>query len=171
MDYGGYTGYPGQTGLISAPQQLNADHTLTGFCCDYLALDDWLIRKAFKSKDKASQTFVVTDGTRVIGYYCLAAGSVMRKAVPGSLRRNMPDPIPVIVLGRLAVDNEFKGQNVGRGLLQDALLRANNVQQSIGARALIVHAIDPEAQRFYLRFGFREFPDDTLSLFMPLPWK
>jgi len=82
----------------------------------------------------------------------------------------MPDPIPVIVLGRLAVNEQFHSQNIGRGLLQDALLRANRVQQDIGARALIVHALDHSAQGFYKRFGFQEFPDDQLTLFMPLPW-
>lgn len=82
----------------------------------------------------------------------------------------MPDPIPVVILRRLAVDSEYGGQNIGRGLLQDALMRANEVQSIIGARALIVHAIDARTERFYRRFGFKAFPGDPLSLFMSLPW-
>ena len=95
----------------------------------------------------------------------------MHKGAPGSLKRNMPNPIPAIVLGRLAVDETYKGNNIGRGLLQDALIRSNKVQESIGARAVIVHALDNSAQKFYLRFGFQEFSEDSLSLFMQLPWE
>lgn len=157
--------------MIQKPEPLDIHHIPDAFECGYSSLNNWLQKKAIKNRKGASQTFVVTDDKRVVGYDCLAAGSIMHKGAAGALKRNMPDPIPVIVLGRLAVDDAYKGRNIGRGLLQDALIRSNNVQENIGARALIVHAIDEAAQKFYLKFGFREFPDDNLSLFMPLPWK
>ncbi len=156
--------------MIGEPEPLGSEHVLEGFSCGYDSLDNWLQKKALKNNVRASQTFVVTDENRVVGFYCLAAGGVEHAYAPGNIRRNMPDPIPVIILGRLAVDFEYRGQNIGRGLLQDALLRANKVQQNVGARALIVHALDETAQGFYLRYGFREFPGDSLSLFMSLPW-
>ncbi len=154
--------------MIQKPEPLEGHHILEEFECGYSSLDNWLQKKAIRNRLAASQTFVVTDEQRVVGYYCLAAGSVLHKNAGGALKRNMPNPIPVIVLGRLAVDNAYKGQNIGRGLLQDALLRANNVQKNIGARALIVHALDEAARGFYSKFGFRDFPNDHLSLFMPL---
>lgn len=157
--------------MISPPQPLDRNHVLDDFDCGYASLNSWLQKKALKNRKGASQTFVVTDDYRVVGYYCLAAGSVMHKGAPGSLKRNMPNPIPAIVLGRLAVDETYKGNNIGRGLLQDALIRSNKVQESIGARAVIVHALDNSAQKFYLRFGFQEFSEDSLSLFMQLPWE
>ncbi len=157
--------------MIQKPEALASRHILEGFECGTPSLDNWLQKKAIRNQMSASQTFVVTDDGRVVGYYCLAAGSVLHKDAGGTLKRNMPDPIPVLILGRLAVDNAYKGRNIGRGLLQDALLRANTVQQNIGARALIIHALDEAARGFYKKFGFREFPDDDLSLFMTLPWE
>ena len=102
------------------------------------------------------------------GYYCLAAGAVARAAAPGSIRRNMPDPVPVMVLGRLAVDSAWAGRGVGRGLLKDAILRTVRVADEAGVRALLAHAISPAAKAFYLKHGFRESPIEPMTVILNL---
>ncbi len=119
--------------------------------------------------DGASRTFVVCEGDIVIGYYCLSAGSVSRDSAPGNLRRNMPDPIPVVVLGRLAVHLDWAAQGIGRGLLKDAVMRTAGVAKEIGIRALLCHAISSDAKAFYLQFGFLESPLHPMTLMMPIP--
>lgn len=104
----------------------------------------------------------------MVGYYALAAGSVQRAAATGSVRRNMPDPVPAIVLGRLAVDRVWQGHGLGTDLLHDAVLRALRAAQEIGARVLLCHAINPRAQRFYLRHGFVESMFDPLVVMLDL---
>lgn len=117
----------------------------------------------------ASRTYVVCDEQcRVIGYYALAAGSIAADAAPGRLRRNMPDPLPVIVLGRLAVHCDWSGLGIGSGLLKDAVLRSIQASELIGVRALLCHAIDAEAKAFYLKHGFTESPLDPLTVLVGL---
>lgn len=111
---------------------------------------------------------MVCEGKRVIGYYALAAGSVQRVQTQGRIRRNMPDPIPAIVLGRLAVDQAWQGHGMGADLLQDAVLRALRASREIGARVLLCHAIDAAAQAFYLHHGFVESTFDPLTLMLDL---
>ncbi|MEP6479274.1 MAG: GNAT family N-acetyltransferase [Rhodoglobus sp.] len=108
----------------------------------------------------ASRTFVSvdSDSDEVAGYYCLSASSLLLEAAPGSVRRNMPSPIPVILIGRLAVDQKFKGQRLGVSLLQHALLKGLEASRIVGARAFIVDALDDDAERFYSRFGFTLMP-------------
>src|SRR5690348_4037305 len=109
---------------ISAPQKLSSDHDLSQFDCGEAALDDWLRRRALQNEESgASRTYVVCAGKRVVGYYALAVGAVAHVGAPGRVRRNMPDPVPVMVLGRLAVDQSAQGQNIGQSLLRDAILR------------------------------------------------
>lgn len=155
-----------------APQPLSARHQLDSFRCTEPSLESWLRQHAYKNQlDGASRTFVVCEGDVVVGYYCLSAGSVARDSAPGGLRRNMPDPIPVVVLGRLAVHADRAGEGIGRGLLKDAVLRTAGVAGEIGIRALLCHAISPDAKAFYLKHGFVESPLHPMTLLLPIAGK
>jgi GNAT superfamily N-acetyltransferase len=154
---------------LSPPTRLTTAHVLESFACGVPVLDEWLKRRAaLNNESGASRSYVVCQGTVVVGYYCLATGGVTRVTAPGSIRRNMPDPIPVIVLGRLAVDQRFQGQGVGRALLRDAILRVLQVADSVGVRAILVHAISDEAKRFYQTNGFLASPIEPMTLCLPL---
>jgi GNAT superfamily N-acetyltransferase len=140
------------------------------FDCGYLDLDAYLSRRAwYNHTHGASRCYVAATTHRVLGYYAVAAGDVARRDLPGAIRRNMPDPIPAIILTRLAVDRRWHGQGLGSGLLKDALARAQAASGIIGARALIVHAIDATARGFYRHFDFQPFGNDPLHLFIALP--
>jgi GNAT superfamily N-acetyltransferase len=149
----------------SAPEHLRPDQELAAFDSGVPVLDDWLKRRALVNEELgAARTYVVTAGGRVVGYYALATGGVARAAVTGRVRRNMPDPVPVMVLGRLAVDRAYQGRGLGEGLLRDAVLRTLQAAQLGGIRAILVHAISEEAKRFYLRHGFVASPVDPMTL-------
>jgi GNAT superfamily N-acetyltransferase len=155
-------------GAISAPVPLDAEaHDLTQFSCGKLALDEWLHSRAARSEGKSARTYVACAANRVVGYYCFAAGSLRIDEIPKKLQRNMPAMVPVILIGRLAVDSEYQGKGIGKGLLKDAFLRGLQASQAIGARALLVHAIDAEAAAFYAGFGFIQFPVGSLTFFLP----
>ncbi|CAN5489239.1 GNAT family N-acetyltransferase [soil metagenome] len=131
-------------------------------------MTEWIKQRALKNEGLASRTYVVSDESRVVAYYCLAAGSVRIEHAPGSIRRNMPDPIPVVVLGRLAVDRRFERRGLGSALLKDAIVRSLQLRHIAGARALLCHAINVEAGDFYRRFGFVVSPLDDLTLMLAL---
>ncbi|WP_273384544.1 GNAT family N-acetyltransferase [Actinobacillus porcinus] len=155
--------------MYSAPELLNATHHLDDFDCGEEALNSWLKRNALKNQqNQASRTFVVCQNNNVVGFYALAAGSVSHQFVSGGLRRNMPDPIPVVVLGRLAIDLTHQGQQLGAALLKDAVLRASAVSQQVGIKALLVHALNDRAKTFYLNYGFQVSPIDDLILLLKL---
>lgn len=142
---------------VTQPVLLTQEHDVTEFECGNATLDDWLVRRAFKNQTlNASRTFVTCQaGTNiVVGYYCLASGSVDHTHAPRELRQNMPDPIPVILLGRLAVDVAFQSHNVGKWLLKDATERVVKIAEHIGIKAIMVHAIDEKARHFYEHYGF-----------------
>ena len=154
---------------ISAPAPLGDEHRLDGFRCTEPALEIWLKQRARRNQqDGASRCFVVSAGQDVVGYYALAAGAVSHAQTPGNLRRNMPDPIPVIVLGRLAVHANWAGQGIGAGLLKDAVLRSMRLSQEMGIRALLCHAINEDAKRFYLHYGFVVSPIEPLTVMLNL---
>jgi len=155
---------------LSPPQPLMASHQLDSFVCGEASLDDWLRRRALINQTTgASRTFVVTDESgQVLAYYALAAGAVSHQESPGTIRRNMPDPVPVMVLARLAVDQRLQGQQVGGALLKDALQRAVSVAQNIGVRALLVHALNDRARQFYAHYGFVPSPANPMTLMLPL---
>tara|TARA_R110000782_G_scaffold89308_23_gene171879 strand:- start:1270 stop:1776 length:507 start_codon:yes stop_codon:yes gene_type:complete len=157
-------------GKIAAPTLLSAEHLTSGFCCGDASLDDWLIKRALKNQySGASKTFVICEAkSRVIGFYALATGSVERNLATSNLSRGMPDPIPVIILGRLAVDENFKGRKLGASLLKDAILRTLAIANSVGVRALLVHALSEEAKRFYLKYGFKESPIEPMTLMISI---
>lgn len=155
--------------MYSAPELLNATHHLDNFDCGEEALNSWLKRNALKNQqNQASRTFVVCQNNNVVGFYALAAGSVSHQFVSGGLRRNMPDPIPVVVLGRLAIDLTHQGQQLGAALLKDAVLRASAVSQQVEVKALLVHALNDKAKAFYLNYGFQVSPIDDLILLLKL---
>lgn len=155
----------GELTPFSAPEPLQAHHDTEGFDCGERLLDDWLRRRALANHmSGASRVFVVCRGERVVGYYALAAGAIASSEAPGRLRRNMPDPIPVFVLGRLAVDRAEQGNMLGSLLLRDAVLRARAAAEYGGVAGLLVHALSEKAKGFYLRRGFVECPSSALTL-------
>lgn len=155
---------------LSAPQPLAADHLLDDFACGEASLDDWLKRRALANHlSGASRTFVVTDADgRVFGYYAMAAGAVSHPMATRGVRRNMPDPVPVMVLARLAVDHRAQGIKLGAALLQDAIHRAVVVSQNAGVRALLVHALHDRAKQFYEHYGFQASPLHPMTLMLRL---
>ncbi len=116
----------------------------------------------------ASRTFVACEGDRVVGYYSLAAVSVVHDVATPRARRNMPDPIPAVVLGRLAIDRGMHRRGLGASLVRDAVLRVAGAAESIGIRVLLVHALSDEAKRFCLKLGFRESPVEPMTLMVTL---
>lgn len=155
---------------LAAPQSLATNHICNEFSCGEAVMDDWLKRRAMANQlSGASRTFVVVDQERKVrGFYALAAGAVSHKAATGGVRRNMPDPIPVIVLARLAVDLRTQGMKLGGALLQDAVKRTLNVSEHTGVRALLVHALHERARSFYEHYGFRASPIDPMVLMLRL---
>ncbi len=155
---------------LSPPQPLAAEHRVDDFSCAEPSLDEWLRRRALVNQmTGASRTFVVTNELgQVLAYYALAAGAVSHQESPGNIRRNMPDPVPVMVLARLAVDQRLQGRQIGGAMLKDALQRAVSVAQNIGVRALLVHAINEPARLFYSHYGFVPSPANPMTLMLPL---
>ena len=150
---------------ISAPEHVTPEHDLAAFDSGIPALDDWLKRRALANEETgASRTYVVRAGSRVVGYYALATGGVAQAAATGRVRRNMPDPVPVMLLGRLAVDRAYQDRGLGAGLLRDAILRTLQAADLAGIRAILVHAISEEAKRFYERHGFVASLVDPMTL-------
>ena len=156
--------------LLSVPQPLAVTHLLNEFECGEHVLDDWLKRRAMNNQfSGASRTFVVVDEeNRVRGYYAMAAGAVSHQLATSAVRRNMPDPVPVMVLGRLAVDRRAQGIKLGAAMLQDAVNRAIAVSRNTGVRALLVHALHEQARQFYAHYGFQESPQHPMTLMLRL---
>jgi len=155
---------------LSAPEPLATAHLLAEFGCGETSLDEWLKRRALANQlSGASRTFVVADqDARVYGYYAMAAGAVSHQEATSGVRRNMPDPIPVMVLARLAVDQRAQGIKLGAALLQDAVNRAVAVSHNAGVRALLVHALDERAKQFYGHYGFQESSQHPMTLMLRL---
>jgi GNAT superfamily N-acetyltransferase len=155
---------------LVAPCPLDPTHLLDSFESGEISLDHWLKRRAWANQTNgASRTFVVADREgRVRGYHALAAGAVSHEAATGGVRRNMPDPIPVMVLARLAVDLRAQGIQLGASLLKDAVNRAVAVSQNVGVRALLVHALNDRARQFYEHYGFEPSPQRPLTLMLRL---
>ena len=155
--------------MISAPLPLAADHELAGFESGEPSLDDWLKRRAFKNQaNGSSRTYVVCEGKTVIGYYCLAAGAIGHAEAPGAMKRNRPDPVPVLVIGRLAIHQAHHQKGLGTALLNDAIRRAMQAAEIAGVTALLVHAISEPARRFYRSRGFIESPVEPMTLVLML---
>jgi GNAT superfamily N-acetyltransferase len=150
---------------LSPPEKLSPGHDLSQFQCGEPVLDDWLKKRALQNEGSgASRTYVVCVGKRVVAYYALAVGAVAHVDAPGRVRRNMPDPVPVMVIGRLAIDQSIQGQGVGPALLRDAILRTLQAGEIAGIRAMLVHAISERAKRFYEKWGLVSSPVEPLTL-------
>jgi GNAT superfamily N-acetyltransferase len=154
---------------LSPPEPLSDDHQTDTFSSGEPALDDWLRRRARPNQwSGASRTYVVRDGKRVVAYYALASGAIAQAGVPGKFRRNMPDPIPVVVLARSAVDRSCQGRGLGLALFQDAGRRVAHAADTIGIRGILVHAISEEACNFYIAIGFDPCPAEAMTLVVTL---
>ncbi len=154
---------------VSAPEHLASRHDVSAFDSGVPELDVWLKRRALQNEASgASRTYVVAARDRVVGYYALATGAVAQHEATGKVRRNMPEPIPVMVIGRLAVDRDHQGQGLGSALLKDALLRTLNAASIAGIRAVLLHAISDDAKRFYERAGFSTSPVDPMMMMISL---
>jgi len=150
---------------LGAPAPLAPDHELEAFSSGVAPLDEWLKCRARRNEaEGASRTFVACIGRRVVGYYSLAAASVLRGATTSKVRRNMPEPVPTVLVGRLAVDEAWQGQGLGADLLRDAVLRIVAAAETVGVRAIFVHAISEKAKTFYEKHGFRASPVEPMTL-------
>lgn len=154
---------------FTPPEPLASHHSCTDFSCGIASLDDWLKRRAYANQvSGATRTFVICADNKVIGYYALASRAISVQSAVGKFRRNMPDPIPVVILARLAIDSSFQGQGLGRALFRDAALRVLQAADTIGIRGIIVHAISEEAKDFYLALGFNLSPLEPMTLMITL---
>lgn len=155
--------------MLAAPEPLGAHHSLDHFDSGVASLDGWLKRRATGNQASgASRTYVIRDDGVVVGYYALASHAVATLAATGRVRRNMPDPVPVVVLGRLAVARTHQAKGLGRALFQDAAARVMHAAETIGIRALLVHALSEETRAFYLRLGLEASPLDPMTLMATL---
>lgn len=164
---------PAHSKPYSAPRPIEKGDGVAAFSCGKQPLDDFLKQRALKNEGRASRTYVVVarigeDAGNVAGYYTLAAGGVNHEDCPTWAKRNMPNPVPVIVLGRLAVATKHQGGGIGKHLLREGMRRALDASWQIGARAIFVHAIDDEAVSFYVPFGFQTFPPESRTLYLPM---
>lgn len=149
------------------PRLLAAADGLDKFDCGEPSLNNFLRDRALNNNSTgASRTFVTTMDDQVVGYYALSTGSVERADAPKRMQRNQPPTVPVILLGRLAVDETHKGLGLGANLLRDAILRVVRTAENVGVRALLVHALHEEAQDFYMHYDFEPSPTDELHLFL-----
>lgn len=154
---------------LTVPALLAEIHELDEFNSGEAALDEWLKRRARANLSSgASRVFVICEETRVTGYYALSSSCIAPAIVPGRFRRNMPDPIPVVLLGRLAIDKAWQGKGIGRALFRDAAMRVSQAAEAIGVRGIVVHAISDDARKFYLAIGFTECPHEPMTLVVTL---
>lgn len=151
----------------SLPRPINESDDVATFDSGEPSLDNYLRTRALTNHaGGASRCFVTCQGGRVVGYYALASGAVSHADLSGKFRRNMPNPVPVILLSRLAVDRKHQGCGLGENLLRDAIARSVQVAEQIGVRAILVHALHHEARQFYTRYQFEPSPTDPLHLLL-----
>lgn len=156
-------------GMLTKPAPLKRGHDVNSFECDREDLTIWLKKWARRAaENETARTYVVCRGRKVVAFYSLAAGAVAHEGAPSALRRNTPDPIPVIILARLARHSEEKGQKLGAALVVDAMRRAVRAADIIGARAFLVHALDARAADWYRSLDFRPFTTHGQTLFLPM---
>lgn len=151
----------------STPRPISDGDDVAAFDSGEPSLDNYLRTRALANHvEGASRCFVTCRDDRVVGFYALASAAVERRTAPGKVRRNMPDPVPVILLSRLAVDRKERGRGLGKHLLRDAIVRCVQVADVIGVRAILVHALHDEARSFYAHFDFEPSPTDPLHLML-----
>jgi GNAT superfamily N-acetyltransferase len=155
---------------LTAPAPLTAAHDLSRFNSGSPALDDWLRRHALASEGGTARTYVVCESNVVVGYYCILTGSVARRELPPKLKRaqGLPNSVPVAIIGRLARDVSYRGKGLGRDLLRDALIRIVSASRVIGIRAVLVHALDDDAVRFWTEHEFVEWPGGSRTFYLAM---
>jgi predicted N-acetyltransferase YhbS len=140
------------------------DH-LDDFCSSEQSLDQWLVNRAVANQVAGfSRSYVTTDGKRVVGYHAVSSFAILRTHATRRAGRQGPQQIPAVLLGRLAVDEEHKGNGLGAGLLRHAMELTVAAGETIGVRLLVVNALHDDAARFYERFGFAPSPTNRLDL-------
>lgn len=156
--------------MITAPRKLERADSRSSFQSGADDLDEWIHKYAWQNQAaNSATTYVITNGERVIGYYAIAMAAVEKLAAPASVRNGMPQQIPCILLARLAIDQEYRGQGLGAELLRDALLRSAQLSRSIGAAAVLIHCRDETARTFYRHNGdFLQSPVEDLHLMVPM---
>jgi GNAT superfamily N-acetyltransferase len=160
----------GEVSGPSAPEPLADQHDFGDFNSGEISLDNWLKRRARANQvSGASRTYVVCENSRVVGYYALASGVLTLDSAPGRFRRSMPDPVPVAILARLALDHDWQGRGIGRALFRDAARRVSQAADVIGIRGIVVHAISEEVKNFYMALGFDPSPSESMTLMITLP--
>jgi GNAT superfamily N-acetyltransferase len=154
---------------LTAPQPIDESHETGAFDSGAPILDEWLKRRARANQASgASRTYVACEEKRVVAYYALASGAVDIDVASRRVRRNMPDPVPIAVLGRLAIDSAYQRRGLGRALMQDASRRVLQAADIIGIRGIVIHAISEEAKAFYLALGFEVSPLQPMTLMTTL---
>lgn len=157
---------------MKPPCPLDNQHDRSSFDCGYSELNEYLQRFAGQNQTKGSaRTYVVLDGERVVAYYTLVVGSVEWKDCPDDVRKGLGRyPVPVIVIGRLAVDRRFQRKGLGIGLIKDAFARSLQVSDLVGVVAILVDAKDEQAKNYYesKRLGFKSMPGEPLKLYLPI---
>lgn len=154
---------------VSAPASLSPDHDASQFDCGKEPLNDWIKSRAARSEGRSARCYVVATDTRaIVGYYCLSTGAVAHDNAPRTLKRNLPNPTPVMIVGRLAVDRQYGNRGIGSGMLKDGLNRILQASKIVGAKAAIVHAIDDDAISFYTHFGFQSFPTEIRTMYLSI---
>lgn len=154
---------------FSSPTPISDEHELDDFESSEPSLDEWLKKRALKNQALgASRCFVICKDKKVIGYYTLSAGAISHETAPKAMRRNMPNPLPILLLGRLAIDKSYHNKGLGSALLRDMLIRSVSVASDAGIFAILVHALSEQAKRFYLSRGFVESPLQPMTLMMTL---
>ena len=154
---------------LRPPERLSSKHEARAFDSGTPLLDGWLRNGALRDDAAgAVRVYVVCRSTQIVAYYSLANGAVFKSSVASARLREPSASVPVMILGRLAVERGWQGRGVGKSLLRDAVLRTLQVAAVIGIRALLVHAKDEEARTFYQRCGFLPSPIDPLTLMLPL---
>ncbi len=154
--------------ILSPPSILSKEHIIDDFDCGHPLLNNWLKRFAWPNQQAdAAKTFVISFENKVVGFYSLAVGSVEHIEAPERIKKGLArHPIPVMILARLAVDRRYQGMNIGKGLLKDAIIRTVQASEYIGIRAILVHAKDETARKFYEQFGFESSTVDPLKLML-----
>ena len=150
------------------PAPITLNHEFSSFNSGEDSLDEWLKKRALKNQSTgALRTFVLSDEAgKVTGYYCLSVGAIGHEIAPKKLRRNMPELLPILLLGRLAIDKSYHNMGFGSALLRDALIRSTSVASNTGVFALLVHALSNQAKQFYLSRGLVESPLQPMTLIM-----
>ncbi len=152
-----------------APSPISEHHDCSSFDCGKEELNRWLRETALKSEGSSARTYVVCEGAVVVGYYTLSAGGVFRASLPtAKSRRGMPNQIPVIIIGRLAVDRDHQGRGIAAGMLKEAILRSVEASRTIGVRGILVHAFDDTSIPFYAKYDFVPSPIDARTFILPI---